>query len=46
MGAYLTWLLDIGAAESLLEVISGFSESGNDLGVEVEGFGGGVECSG
>ena len=43
--AYLTWLLNIGAAEGLLELISRFCESGKDLGVEVEGFGRGVECS-
>ena len=43
---YLTWLLDIGAAEGLLEGVSRFRESGEDLGVEVEGFGRGVECSG
>lgn len=41
----MTWLLDIGAAEGLLEVVSRFSESGEDLGVKVEGFRRGVECS-
>ena len=45
-GAYLTWLLDVGAAEGLLELVSGFYERGEELGVEVEGFGRGVECSG
>lgn len=40
----MTWLLDIGAAEGLLELISRFCESGKDLGVEAGGFGRGVKC--